>query len=253
MPNKEVQKIHAVRITCTLIEELQERNGAGVTELANRLDHSKSTIFSHLRTLEDEGLVVQDGSQYRLSLRFLDVASHVRDQFPNYEIIGTELESLADETGEVAQFGIEEHGRASYLYKATGSDGVETASSVGTQQPIHSTALGKAILADMSEDRVREIIDQNGLPPKTEHTITDPGELFETLDEIQERGYAIDNEENVGGLRCIAAPVLADSEPIGAVSVSGPSSRFSGEFFTEKLPAMVTSTMNVIELNSKFG
>lgn len=253
MSNNEVRKIHAVRITCTLIEELQELNGAGVTELANRLDHSKSTIFSHLRTLEDEGLVVQDGSQYRLSLRFLDVASHVRDQFPNYEIISTELEKLADETGEVAQFGIEEHGRVSYLYKATGSSGVETASSVGTQQPIHSTALGKVILADMDEARVREIIDQNGLPPKTKHTITDPDELFEALDEIRERGYAIDNEENVEGLRCIAAPVLADSEPIGAVSVSGPSSRFNDEFFTEQLPAMVTSTTNVIELNSKFG
>jgi DNA-binding IclR family transcriptional regulator len=253
MANKEVRKIHAVRITCALIRELQELNRAGVTELANRLDHSKSTIFSHLRTLEEEGLVVQGGSKYRLSLRFLDVASHIRDQFPNYKIISTELESLAEETGEVAQFGIEEHGQVSYLYKATGGNGVETASSVGTQQPIHSTALGKVILADMDEYRVREIVEQNGLPPKTERTITDPDELFEALAEIRERGYAIDNEENVEGLRCIAAPLLADSEPIGAVSVSGPSSRFNDEFFTETLPGMVTSAANVIELNSKFS
>jgi len=253
MPAKEGRKIHAVHITCTLIRALQEMNVAGVSELANRLGHSKSTIFSHLRTLEDEGLVVQDGTQYRLSLQFLNIASHIRDQFPNYEIISTELEDLADESGEVAQFGIEEHGRVSYLYKVTGSKGVETASSVGTHQPIHSTALGKAILSGMDKDRVESIIEQNGLPPKTEQTITDPDTLFEALAEIRERGYTIDNEENVDGLRCIAAPVLADDEPIGAVSVSGPSSRLNEEFFNGQLPKMVTSTANVIELNSKFG
>lgn len=253
MPTNEGRKIHAVRITSGIIRELQQLNRAGVTELANRLDYSKSTIYNHLQTLEDEGLVVKDDSQYRLGLQFLDIASHVRDQFPNYEIISTELDNLAEETSEVAQFAIEEHGQVSYLYKATGSNGVETASSVGTQQPIHSTALGKVILADMSEDRTREIIEQKGLPPKTEQTITDPDELFEELAEIRERGYAVDTEENIKGLRCIAAPVLADNEPVGAVSVSGPSSRFNNEFFTDRLPTMVTSTANVIELNSKFG
>jgi DNA-binding IclR family transcriptional regulator len=245
--------VHAVHITCNIIDALQELNGAGVTELANRLGHSKSTIHSHLRTLEEHHLVVREETQYRLSLRFLDVSSHVRDQFGNYDIIRNELENLAEETGEVAQFGVEEHGQVSYLYKVTGAQGVETASSVGTQQSIHSTSLGKAILAHLTDDRVHAILDETGLPGKTENTITDRAELFEELERVRSRGYATDDEENVDGLRCIAAPVMGNDGILGAVSVSGPSSRFSGEVFTEELPMVVKRAANVIELNSKFA
>lgn len=245
--------IHAVRISCNILKALQELNGAGVTELATRLGHSKSTIHSHLRTLDEEHLVVREDGQYRLSLQFLDTAAHVRDQFGNYAIIQKELDSLAEETGEVAQFGIEEHGRVSYLYKVRGEQAVETASSVGTHQAIHSTALGKAILAHLDEESVREILDEQGLPTKTENTITDRATLFAELETTRDRGYAIDDEENVSGLRCIAAPVMGNDSIQGAVSVSAPSSRFSGDMFSEEIPTVIKRAANVIELNSKFA
>lgn len=253
MSNTGPRTIHAVDITCKIIEALQELNGAGVTELANRLEHSKSTIHSHLQTLETHHLVVHEETQYRLSLRFLDVAEHVRDQFGNYHIIENELDSLAAETEEVAQFGIEEHGRVSYLYKVAGERGVETASSVGTQQDIHSTSLGKSILAHLPEERIEEILDRRGLPEKTENTITDREELFAELERIREQGYAVDDEENVSGLRCIGAPVMGNDGVSGAVSVSMPSSRLSEAEFTEEMPTVVMRAANVIELNSKFA
>lgn len=153
----------------------------------------------------------------------------------------------------MAQFGIEEHGRVSYLYKAVGDQGVETASSAGTQQDLHSTSLGKAILAHLPEEEVESIIENNGLPPKTENTITDQDELMAELKETRERRYAIDDEENISGLRCIAAPVMNDDAVFAAVSVSGPSSRLSGETLTEDLPATVMRTANVIEFNTKFS
>lgn len=245
--------IHAVRISCNIVKALQELNGAGVTELANHLGHAKSTIHSHLRTLDEQHLVVREGGQYRLSLQFLNIAAHVRDQFGNYHIIQNELENLAEETGEVAQFGIEEHGRVSYLYKVRGEQGVETASSVGTHQCIHSTALGKAILSHLPEETVETILDERGLPAKTDHTITSRADLFDELDAIRDCGYAVDDEENVSGLRCIAAPVMGNEGVLGAVSVSAPSSRFSGDIFTEEMPTVVRRAANVIELNSKFG
>lgn len=253
MPRLPTRTIDSVSITIRIIEALQEKNKAGVTELASYLSHSKSTIHSHLATLEENRLVVKEGSEYRLSLRFLDIGEHVRNQFNNYDIIATELDKLAEETGEVAQFGIEEHGRVSYAYKTIGDRGVETASSVGTQQDIHSTALGKSILAHLPEEDVADIIDRQGLRRNTENTIVDRGELLDELEETRERGYAIDDEENVLGLRCIAAPVMNDDEIFGAVSVSGPSSRLSGDTFTDDLPTTVMRTANVIELNSKFS
>ncbi|MDR9381374.1 MAG: IclR family transcriptional regulator [Natronomonas sp.] len=253
MSKQKNRMVDAVVISSNIIWTLQEQNGAGVTELANRLGHSKSTVHNHLQTLENQRLVVKDDSQYRLSLRFLDVASHVKNQLPNYDIIREEVDSLAEETGEVAQFGIEEHGRVSYLYKSSGSRGVETASSVGTQQTIHSTSLGKSIMAHMPKERVHEILDRRGMAARTDHTITDRDELFHKLAEIRERGYAIDDQENVEGLCCIAAPVKSDHGDLGAVSVSWPSSRFGADAFIDELPAKIMRAANVIELNSKFG
>jgi DNA-binding IclR family transcriptional regulator len=73
------------------------------------------------------------------------------------------------------------------------------------------------------------------------------------LDTVRDRGHALDDEENLAGLRCVAAPVVDSGTVVGSVSVSGPSSRIRGELFREELPEMVESASNVIELNSKYG
>lgn len=253
MAQLDSETIRSVEIACTVIATLQELDGGGITEISNRTGHSKSTIYDHLRTLEANQLVVKEDDQYRLSVRILNVASHVRDQSGNYDVIRDELDKAAEETGEIVQFGVEEHEKVGYLYKAQGDRGVKTISSVGTYQPMHSTALGKALLANFPDKRVHEILDRQGMERQTENTITDREELFEELADIRDRGYAIDDEENIRGLRCIGAPVGADDTILGAVSVSGPSSRFNQDRVHEELPKLVKSTANVIELNTKYS
>jgi DNA-binding IclR family transcriptional regulator len=108
-------------------------------------------------------------------------------------------------------------------------------------------------LSHLPERRVEEIIDQRGLPAKTNNTITDADELFDELETIREQGFAIDNEENITGLKCIAAPVLGNDSVKGALSVSYPISRITGDSFTEELSAVIKRSANVIELNSKFS
>lgn len=246
------RSIHAVRTTCRIVEALKTVDSAGVTDLARQLDRSKSTVYNHLQTLEEEGFVTQSGLEYRLSLKFLDVAANVRDQF-EYDVIKAEVDELADASGEVANFGVLENGRVRYLYKAGGDEAVETVSTVGMEQPTHSTALGKAILAHTPAERVDALVERRGLPALTDQTITDREELFTALSVVRERGYAIDDEENVEGLRCVAAPVQGIDGNVTAVSVSGPSSGIAGETVTEALPSLVSRSANVIELNSKFG
>ncbi|WP_436924223.1 IclR family transcriptional regulator [Halosimplex amylolyticum] len=245
--------IRSVEIAFNIIDVLQEKGGAGVTELAEELDHSKSTIHSHLRTLEDREILVREGDGYRLSLRILDMATHVRDQVGNYDVIRSEVDTLAEETGEIAQFGIEEHGKVSYLYKTTGERGVETASRVGTQQPMYSTSLGKTILAYLPEDRTEEIVQAQAYEALTPMTITSAEELYEDLEAIRERGYGIDDEENFEGLRCVAAPVKNEETVLGAVSITGPSSRFTVDRIHDELSDQVQRAANVIELNTKFA
>lgn len=245
--------IQSVDIAFNIIELLQERGGAGVTEIATELGHSKSTVHSHLRTMEHRKFVVRDGERYRLSLRVLDMARQVRDQIGNYDVIRDEVEALADETGEIAQFGIEEHDQVSYLYKASGDQAVETASRVGTQQPMYSTSLGKAILAYLPDERVEEIVAGTTFTAKTRKTITDAEALSDELETVRERGYSIDDEENYAGLRCVAAPVRDDDTVLGAVSITGPSSRFTDDRIHGELSELVLRAANVIELNTKFS
>lgn len=250
----ESRTVDAVQTACDVVDALQTLDGSGVTELADHLGLSKATVHSHLATLRQNEYVIKDGEVYRLSLRFLDLAEEVRDRLGIYEIVQDELDDLADETGEIAQFAVEEHGRAVYLHKAMGENAVQTASRVGTREYLHCISLGKAILAHLPRERVEEIVERHGLPEQTENTITDRDALFDELDAIRERGYAFDNEEKIQGLRCVASPVHdVRGAVLGAVSVSGPSSRMEGDRFRNELPDRVTRAANVIEINIEYS
>jgi DNA-binding IclR family transcriptional regulator len=242
-----------VEIAFSIIETLQEQNEMGITQLSEEPDYAKSTVHSHLRTLEEQEMIVRGKDGYRLSIRILDMATHVRKQIGNYEMIRDEVEKLAEETGEIAQFGVEEYNRVTYFYKATGNQSVETLSSVGKQQPMHSTALGKTILAFRPPERVEESIADLEMTRRTPETITGPEELQAELETIREQGYGIDNEENIEGLRCVAAPIRTDEGAMCAVSISRPSSRFTEDRLQGELSNYVQRAANVIELNTKFS
>lgn len=245
--------VQAVENVLEIIDVLQEETAAGVTEIADELDLSKGTVYSHLVTLLENEYVVKEGEKYQLSLKYLELGQRVVDEISGYEIIKEEINELAEESGELAQFATEEHGRAIYLYKTGGIDAVQTASLPGKREYLHCISLGKAMLAYMSEERVNEIIDQYGLPSATRNTITDRSELFDELADIRERGYAYDKEEKIEGIRCVAAPVQNNGEIFGAVSISGPSTRMQGDLYHEELPNMVMRSANVIEINTKFA
>lgn len=247
------RRIRGVKIAFSIIDLLQDENKQTLTDISNELGHSKSTVHSHLNTLVDEEILVAEADGYRLSLRILDMAKHVRDQVGNYDVIKKEVDELANETGEIAHFGIEEYGKVSYLCKARGSRAVETASRVGTQQPMYSTSLGKTILAHLPEERQQEIVERCSFVQHTPNTPSNPEELYAELEATLERGYGIDDEENIHGLRCVAAPVKNEESVLGAISISGPTSRFTEERLHGELSEHVYRAANVIELNTKFS
>lgn len=252
--NESQRTVQAVRTALDIIEYLQREERAGVTELSNELERSKGTIHSHLTTLVQGDYLTREGSEYRLSLRYLDLGETVKERLEYYHVARAELDDLAEESGELAQLATEEHGMAVYLYKSKGDKAVESASSVGKREYPHCIALGKAILAHMPRERAEIIVEHNGLLEFTPQTITEPGALFEELDRIRERGYAFDNEERIQGLKCVAAPITSpDGDVLGALSISGPSSCMTGDRFTEEIPDMVTRSANVIEINTQFS
>ena len=245
--------VKAVETSATILEKLRELNGAGVTELANELEVTKGTVHNHLTTLENNELVRKDKDQFQLGIRFFEYGEYIKNQHKILEVSVPEVDKLAEETGELGNILIEEHGRGVYLYRSEGENALSLDTGVGARVYLHQTGLGKTILAHLPKERVEEIITEYGLESSTEHTITTPEALFEELDEIQEQGYAIDREERANGICCVAAPVVTNDNVVrGAVSVAGPASRMSGGYLTETVPDLVTRTADVISINLSY-
>ena len=136
------------------------------------------------------------------------------------------LEQLRRETDETVNLAVPVDGRVAYIDIVESSQGLRMAASVGRTDESHATALGKAMLSWMPSDAVSEVVMARGLARKTDRTITDEATLSRELRAVRERGYAVDDEENELGARCVAAPILGPAGTvIAAVSVSGPSTR----------------------------
>ena len=247
---------HPVRTTektLALIEELMRRGPSGVTELAQDLDMGKSAVHNHLTTLQDHGYVLKTGDQYQPGLKFLEVGGSIRKSMKLYQVAEPEVKALADETGELTNLLVEEQGLGVYLMRSKGEDAVDLDTYAGLRTHLHTTALGKAILAHLPEPRVEDIIEQHGLVRETPRSIGSREELFDALEAVRDRGYAIDDGERLAGLRCIAAPVKdASDDVLGAVSVSSPATRISDESLHGELSERVLSAANVIELNINY-
>lgn len=254
MTKKANQPVKSTETTFEILEALQELDGAGVTELSNHLDLPKSNVHNYLSTLKQEEYVLKDDSTYHIGIRFLELGAYARNRMDIYQIAKPEVEKLAEETGELANLLIEEHGRGSYLHRAHGDQAVQVEAYTGTRVHLHSTALGKVILANLPRDRVEEILDIHGMPSSSENTITDRDALYDRFETIRERGYAVDDEERLKGLRCVAAPILSNQNRVlGAISLSGPTNRMQDKRFHETIPTKLLEAVNVIELNVTYS
>lgn len=252
MPTTE-NTVTATRTSFRILEELKRLDGAGVTDVASALDIPKSTAHNHLQTLLEEGYIVKDEQSYRIGLRFLEFGEYKRNRMQIYETADPEAATLAEETGEMVNVAVEEHGEGVYITRKKGKQAVNVDTYSGKRVKLHCTALGKAILAELPESRVEAILDRHGLPGRTENTITDREELMAELESVREQGYAYDREERILGLRCVAAPVVVDGDVLAALSVSGPTTRIKGELFHDEIPELLLSAANVVEINMTYA
>ncbi|GAA0283458.1 IclR family transcriptional regulator [Halobacterium noricense] len=246
--------IQSVDTVFTIVEYISQNSEAGVTEIANEIGVSKSTVHNHLKTLEQREYIRKDKSgHYVLGYQFLTLGGRARERSNLHPVAKPEINWLVEETSESACVATEEYGRIIYLYQARGEQAITTDSQTGTRVYPHCTALGKSILAHCSGERVDGIIDRHGLPKSTENTITSRETLRTELETIRERGYAFDDEERIEGLRCIAAPIMHNDQVCGAISVSGPAKRLQGNRFKETIPEQVRRAVRVIEMNLEYS
>lgn len=235
--------------TLALVEFLKDADGATLTEATDAVDLPKSSVHNYLQTLAHHGYVVEADGTYEVGLRFLDLGAYARTRVPLYPVAEPELETVAAETGELTNLLVEQDGRGTFIYRKKGDNAVKIDSYNGQQILLHTTAIGKSILANLPEDRVESILDRYGLAAKTENTITDRAELRETLDDIRAEGFSYDHEERISGLNCVATPLFHDGGVVGAISVTGPTSRMSRERIDGEIKQQLRNAKNIIELN----
>lgn len=215
--------VQSVERIFQLIESLAAHPaGAGLQRLAQDTDLAKSTVHRLLASLVSLGYAAQDeNGRYRLTLKMFELSSGIVNSMDIMDVAKVHLERLAQRTGEAVHLVIRDGQDIVYIYK-TESGPMRMSSRVGLRSPLYCTGVGKAILATLPADEVAQIW-QHTTPQKlTAHTIVEFDALLAQLTEVRTNGYAIDDEENELGVRCVAVAIpgvggRADS----AFSISG--------------------------------
>lgn len=203
----------------------------GVTEISKMLDMHKSTVFNIIDTFEYRGYLEQNKKtgKYRLGLKILELSHTVYANYDLRNIMNPFLQQIAEETEETVYLGLLSENEVIYLDSVVTVSHVPVRNVIGIKAPLYCTAIGKALLSSLSDDEVKSRINTK-LEAITDKTITDIDVLIDELHLIRERGYAIDNMEHEYGIKCISIPInKINGELACAVSISGPSLRFSDE------------------------
>jgi len=201
-------------------------------EVSDKLELHKSTVHRLIMVLERHKLIERNSlnGRYRLGLKLFELGTRAVSRLDLRERARPVLERLVLETSETVHLGILDDTEVLYLDKVEPARSVRMSSSVGRRNPAYCTAMGKSILAYLTEAKVEAIVRKHGLKAMTANTITSLLELKAELAGIRERGYAVDNEEIEEGVRCVGCVVRDFSGgPVAAISVSAPAFRISRE------------------------
>jgi IclR family acetate operon transcriptional repressor len=225
--------VPALRKGLGVLELLASDGPLTLAEIQRRGALNKTMTFRLIRVLRETGYVRHDVERHRysLALKLLDLGGAVASSLDIVRAGQPLLNQLREEFGETTNLGVIDDGRIVYVAMAESSrPGLRMASRVGGSSCLHSTAMGKAILAFLPEPDREAALANLELTAVTSKTITGSSQMHADLEQARRSGYAIDNEENEIGARCVGVPVLDGSGfPLGAISISGPTARMSDD------------------------
>lgn len=199
-------------------------NGLTNSDISRRLQIPKSTASYLLRTLENMSYMTRDADsgRYKLGLRLLGLTRGLLLNLNVRDVAKPHLQKFVDETNMSAHLAVLDSGRAVYVEKVEALSFVKMDIWVGHRVPIHTTAVGKALVAHLPEKEVQQILEQCGMEKRTVQSIATNTKYLRELEKVRNFGFAIDNEENSDGARCVAAPVFnSNGKTIAAFGTSG--------------------------------
>lgn len=238
--------VRSVERVLDLLEHMADAGGqTSLSELAAGTGLPLPTIFRLMRTLVNRGYVRQAPSRrYALGPALVPLGETAN------RLLGAwarpKLTRLVETVGETANLAMLEGDAVVYVAQVPSRHSMRMFTEVGRRVSLHSTGVGKALLAQLPADDVRALIDRTGLPALTSHTITEPAALWRELNLIRRQGYAVDHQEQELGVRCVAVPVPGSPIP-AAISVSGPNGRLTAEAVPRIAAVLTAAAADLLE------
>ncbi|MBI9085635.1 MAG: IclR family transcriptional regulator [Desulfobacterales bacterium] len=232
-------------------------SGLSLGELSEIIELPKGTTHRLLTSLAYFDFIRQDkaSKHYHLGFKLVELGNHLLSHIDVRKEAHPYLIRLGDDVQETVHLVVLDQNKAIYIDKVDFNPkrgGLQMVSSLGSRIPLHCSAVGKVLMADMPETDVDMILQNVNSDRRTRNTITDPFEMKQHLQMIRTTGYAMDDEENEEGVRCVAAPIRNEiGKVVAAMSVSGPTTRMTIEKIDESLKFLVTET--AMRISRKLG
>lgn len=226
---KKYYQISSLEKGIKILELLASQNALSVSQTAVHLGINRAAAHRFLLTLRDLGYVEKnEDNRYQLTFRLLEMGTKIANRFEIRREARRFMQELSKAFKETVNLGFYDGKEILHLEKIDSSEILRIDAPLWSKTPAYCTALGKAILAHLSEDELNEYLSCTRLVPHGPNTIVSKKKFREELKKTLALGYAVDDEELAPGLRCVAAPVFDHNGQVRyALSISSPSVRLT--------------------------
>lgn len=248
--DKQPDSVSSVLKVFGILQALGEEREIGITELSQRVMMSKSTVYRFLQTMKSLGYVDQEGEseKYTLTLKLFELGARALQNVDLIRSADIQMREISRLTRETIHLGALDEDGIVYIHKIDSMYNLRMHSRIGRRNPLHSTAIGKVLLAWGEHHDVEALLAEMQFTRSTDNTILDAPSLVEALEKVREQGYGEDIEEQEQGLRCIGVPVFDRfGVVIAGLSISFPTIRFSEEIKKEYVAMLHTAARNISE------
>jgi len=254
-PGNLVQTIE--RVAAIFDVMAQNAQAISLKELSAKVGLPKGTTHRLLSSLAYFGYVRQvlENKNYQLGFKLVELGNCLLDQLDLRAQARPFLTSLSKETRETVHLVVFDQNEALYVDKVEADEkpgGLQMVSRIGSRMPGHCSSVGKVFLAALSDSELDTLIKEKGLTKRTGNTISDPEKLKQHLKVIRQNGFAVDDEENEKGIRCVGAPIFnQQGQVVAALSISGPTVRITKKVIQQTLKNAVVRT--ALDISREFG
>lgn len=203
-----------------------------LSEICDLTDLPKPTVFRLLASLEAARFVERtaDQQRYKVGIRLFELGKVYISNLSIERVMTPHMQRITEKHKIVCNLAVLDEGQVVYIASTEQRGPYRHAAITGYRHYIHCSALGKALVIDHPDQDIKDILAERGMPALSPHTITDPDQYLLDLEQAREKGFTVDDQEGAVGIYCMAVPIRnRDGKVIAAVSVSGPSPKFTDE------------------------